>query len=93
MLQAGQRAPFLRLGRRPAPRAPQPQENLAQYVVDEAKAKRQQEMDTSGWERRFPRSCPRQDNCCDCGVFTVKFADYLVRARRAPVSRPAALAP
>ena len=53
---------------------------LALYISDEAKAKREETLDTSRWERLFPLDIPRQDNGCDCGVFTVKFGDYLVRA-------------
>lgn len=67
---------------------PSPQENLAQYISDEAKAKRQQVLDTSSWPRRFPRTIPRQENGCDCGVFTVKFGDYLVRSKEGRISFP-----
>lgn len=57
-------------------------EMLAQYITDEAQHKRGQVLDTTAWPRSFPRDAtPRQLNGCDCGVFTVKFADYLARGR------------
>ncbi|GAB4818844.1 hypothetical protein N2152v2_005890 [Parachlorella kessleri] len=53
--------------------------NLAQYVADEYKSKRNQTVDTSTWDRVFPKNIPQQQNGCDCGVFTLLFADYAGR--------------
>ena len=51
-------------------------ESLAQWVQDEMKDKADLSIDTSSWERRYPRDIPQQENGYDCGVFAVKFAEY-----------------
>ena len=33
------------------------------------------------WPTHFP-ACPQQNNGCDCGVFTMLFADYIARRAR-----------
>ena len=50
---------------------------LRQYVVDEALKYSGVQFDVSTWEDYTPRDIPRQQNGCDCGVFALKFADYL----------------
>ena len=50
--------------------------HLAKYIEDEALDKRKQALDASAWPRLFPKSVPRQGNGFDCGMFSVKFADY-----------------
>ncbi|KAL4538732.1 hypothetical protein Ndes2526B_g02984 [Nannochloris sp. 'desiccata'] len=52
-------------------------ENLARYLVDEYKNKRQEDReDIMDWPREFPKDIPMQKNCVDCGMFTILFADY-----------------
>lgn len=51
--------------------------HLRQYIVDEAKKYRGEDIDVSDWVDYFPQNIPRQRNGCDCGVFTTKFADYV----------------
>ena len=48
-------------------------------MADEYADKRGEAVDTSGWPRLFPKDIPQQRNGCDCGVFTLKFADYVGR--------------
>ena len=55
------------------------QANLLRYIADEAKNKREETLDVSGWKQIAPTNIPEQKNGCDCGVFMVKFADWLVR--------------
>ncbi|CAI5460059.1 unnamed protein product [Closterium sp. Yama58-4] len=55
-------------------------ENLARYYADEVRDKTGQEVDTSGWERCFPRKIPQQMNTWDCGVFMLMFAECEARA-------------
>jgi sentrin-specific protease 1 len=65
---------------RPATDAPPPsQRNLARYVCDEAKQKKQETWDPSEWTLSAPRDIPAQHNGCDCGVFMLKYADWLAR--------------
>lgn len=57
--------------------------NLITWIVDEAKEKRQLQWDASEWSTDAPQDIPPQLNGCDCGVFTLKYADFL--ARNAPL--------
>ena len=50
-------------------------ENLAKWIKDEMKDKAGKDIDTSSWERRYPRNIPGQENGYDCGVFAAKFAE------------------
>ena len=50
-----------------------------QYICDEAQEKLGETWATSDWTVCAPRDIPKQLNGCDCGVFMVKFADWLVR--------------
>ena len=36
--------------------------------------------DVLSWPREFPKRIPQQKNGCDCGVFTLLFANYAGRA-------------
>ena len=52
--------------------------NLRRYVQDEAKQYHHIEnYDLSEWKNDCPKNIPRQHNGCDCGVFTLKYADYV----------------
>ena len=54
-------------------------EALAQWLKDEYKDKRGEERgDVLEWAREFP-VVPRQNNCSDCGVFTMIFAEHSSR--------------
>jgi len=53
--------------------------NLARYITDEYQDKRQEAVDGSTWVTENPRNIPHQDNCSDCGVFMVTFAEYSSR--------------
>ena len=35
--------------------------------------------DVLDWPREFPKRIPQQHNGCDCGVFTLLFANYVGR--------------
>ena len=59
------------------------QANLARYIADESQHKREMALDAAEWPRSAPTNIPEQKNGCDCGVFMVKYADWLVRARSA----------
>ena len=39
--------------------------------------KKKETLDTSGWRAEHPKDIPRQMNGCDCGVFMLKYADYI----------------
>ena len=39
-----------------------------------------QREDVLSWPREFPKRIPQQRNGCDCGVFTLLFANYAGRA-------------
>ena len=70
------------------------QANLQRYIVDEMQHKREAVLDDSDWQRIAPSDIPEQKNGCDCGVFMVKYSDWLVCcASRALAPRPAHSAP
>lgn len=51
---------------------------MRNYVKNEAKqCSGIEKYDLSGWTDYVPDDIPRQKNGCDCGVFTLQFADYL----------------
>ena len=52
-------------------------EHLKRWVRDEYQNKREVAVDTSGWTAETPKNIPRQMNGCDCGVFMLKYADYV----------------
>lgn len=42
--------------------------------------KKKREVDTDEWERCMPGpDVPQQDNCSDCGMFTLMFANFIAR--------------
>ncbi|CAM8988305.1 unnamed protein product [Rhodiola kirilowii] len=51
---------------------------LAQYYVDEVKDKSGKDIDMSKWKLEVV-AAPRQQNGFDCGVFMIKYADFLSR--------------
>ena len=50
---------------------------LKRWVGDEYDNKKKETLDTSGWRAEHPKDIPRQMNGCDCGVFMLKYADYI----------------
>ena len=44
---------------------------------DEYENKKGEAVDTSDWAAEHPKEIPRQMNGCDCGVFMLKYADYI----------------
>ncbi|GAQ88288.1 SUMO protease [Klebsormidium nitens] len=59
-------------------------EDLAQYIMDEAEDKGTGPIDTSDWERVYHTDKPQQGNNSDCGMFMLKFADFV--SRDAPIT-------
>ena len=54
--------------------------NIRRYLIDEATDKRwRAEPDKTliSWTNVYAEHMPTQDNCCDCGVFTLKCAEHL----------------
>ncbi|KAK9817166.1 hypothetical protein WJX72_010594 [[Myrmecia] bisecta] len=51
-------------------------EALRQWVADEFKDKRNQDVDTSTWPIRYEKDIPQQHNGSDCGAFTLAFAEF-----------------
>jgi len=54
-------------------------EALEQYLIDEARDKKQETLDTSDWVKQSVTDCPHQTNGSDCGVFSCMFAEHLTR--------------
>lgn len=59
-------------------------ECLLQFLVDEAMDKQQQTFDVSTWRIDCPKDIPEQPvgNHVDCGIFAMKFADYIGQAKQ-----------
>ena len=51
--------------------------NLKRWIVDEAKNKLGEDWDPEEWIEVYPKDIPLQMNGCDCGVFMLKYAEYL----------------
>jgi len=51
--------------------------NLKRWIVDEAKNKLGEDWDPDEWSEDYPKDIPLQMNGCDCGVFMLKYAEYL----------------
>lgn len=52
---------------------------LARYIKDEAKDKGAEDVDIGAWDLDCPKDIPQQMNGCDCGMFMIKYADFLSR--------------
>uniref|UniRef100_A0A7S0PPK7 Ubiquitin-like protease family profile domain-containing protein n=1 Tax=Micromonas pusilla TaxID=38833 RepID=A0A7S0PPK7_MICPS len=52
-------------------------EDLLRWVRDEWRNKKNADVDTESWSVEIPKDIPRQMNGCDCGVFMLKYADYI----------------
>jgi sentrin-specific protease 1 len=52
-------------------------EELLHWLIDEAKAKKGLDLDTSDWKLIPQPQCPQQANGFDCGVFSIMIADFL----------------
>ncbi|GLC61636.1 hypothetical protein PLESTB_001785400 [Pleodorina starrii] len=50
-------------------------QHLLRWVSDESADKLKNRWDTSKWSVEFPKDIPQQKNGCDCGVFSIMFAD------------------
>ena len=55
---------------------------LADYLCEEHKAKKETELDMSEWKKVIAENIPQQMNGSDCGMFACKFAEYLSRRAR-----------
>mmetsp|Transcript_3229 Transcript_3229/g.6327 ORF Transcript_3229/g.6327 Transcript_3229/m.6327 type:complete len:680 (-) Transcript_3229:379-2418(-) len=62
-------------------------EDLARYIADEYQDKRSQDVDVSGWRYVNHDKIPLQQNCCDCGVFMVAFAEFVSRGAKLTFSQ------
>lgn len=49
---------------------------LRQYLIDEFRDKKKDDLDIDEWEDICPSDIPHQTNGYDCGMFVCKFADY-----------------
>lgn len=54
---------------------------LANYLEEEMRDKKQQNMDMSGWRFENVVGIPQQQNGFDCGVFSCMFAEFYTRNR------------
>jgi len=54
------------------------------YACDEAADKKKETWNRDDWKTFAPKDIPAQTNGCDCGVFMLKYADWL--ALEAPLS-------
>jgi sentrin-specific protease 1 len=52
-------------------------EELRHWLIDDAKAKKGLDLDTSDWKLIPQPQCPQQANGFDCGVFSIMIADFL----------------
>ena len=52
---------------------------LLEYLKQESMDKKKTEFDTSGFKLENVKDIPRQMNGSDCGMFTLKYAEYLSR--------------
>ena len=52
-------------------------EDLLRWVSDEWRNKKEKDVSTESWTVEIPKDIPRQMNGCDCGVFMLKYADYI----------------
>ena len=54
-------------------------DNIQRYIGDEASAKAGMQLPVSSWPRHYRENIPKQKNGYDCGVFMMRFAEYLSR--------------
>ena len=54
---------------------------IKEYLEDESMDKKKTPLNTSDWSLDIVKDIPQQINSSDCGVFTCKYADYLVRRK------------
>ena len=54
---------------------------VKEYLEDESMDKKKTPLNTSEWSLDIVKDIPQQMNSSDCGVFTCKYADYLVRRK------------
>jgi sentrin-specific protease 1 len=60
---------------------------LRSYLADEFRSRHpDSQLDFDSWTDFCPKQIPRQDNGSDCGVFTLKFADYLSHSPPLPLT-------
>ncbi|CAN7984779.1 unnamed protein product [Ixodes hexagonus] len=52
---------------------------LRQYLKEESKDKRGKDMDLSDWSFEAVKDIPQQMNGSDCGMFALKYAEYITR--------------
>ena len=52
---------------------------MKEYIVDEAKDKNVEGVNVNDWVEIWGADCPKQTNSSDCGMFSLKFADYRSR--------------
>lgn len=52
---------------------------LRDYLIEEKKDKKQDVLDPNEWTFEIVKDIPPQMNGCDCGMFTIKYAEYITR--------------
>uniref|UniRef100_A0A1E1XC93 Putative sentrin/sumo-specific protease n=1 Tax=Amblyomma aureolatum TaxID=187763 RepID=A0A1E1XC93_9ACAR len=52
---------------------------LRDYLQEESRDKRQKELDLSNWTCEAVKDIPHQMNGSDCGMFALKYAEYITR--------------
>lgn len=52
---------------------------LRDYLLEESRDKRQKELDLSSWTCEAVKDIPHQMNGSDCGMFALKYAEYITR--------------
>lgn len=54
-------------------------EALRKYLQEESRDKKQKELDLSDWTYETVKDIPQQMNGSDCGMFALKYAEYITR--------------
>lgn len=60
-------------------RNPECLEALRKYLQEESRDKKQKELDLSKWTYETVKDIPHQMNGSDCGMFALKYAEYITR--------------
>lgn len=60
-------------------RNPECLEALRKYLQEESRDKKQKELDLSNWTYETVKDIPHQMNGSDCGMFALKYAEYITR--------------